>query len=301
MLSLTLAPFVVSDPAARIPHATLVGMGAAVVDDGELEYCMVDAVIELAYERGISLGVEGIPFDDVVRCAGVSMAKAKHRWKGRRDQLYWDALEQLAHRIDLPFPDDEGFIGDHAAFLAEFREGLEDRQMRRDVAVEIVRRGVMEDVRLLHDSEEWCAFRTVLKGKDRIADPQLRDSIFAKLTEVFEESMRERARTYAYFVDLFGFRLVRPLTGPEGFETMSRAVSVSLLGLLTMEDVGQKQLFDKFPMRAFGSSQTAEWSQAACMVATAIFAHIEPRPTEKWNAQRVQDFFNVVNKLGGVA
>lgn len=281
-------------------HATLVGMGVAGSDDGELEYCMVDAVIELAYERDISLGVEGIPFDDVVRCAGVPMAKAKSRWKGRRERLYWDALEQLSHRIDLPFPDDSSFIGDHAEYLRGFESQLEDRQVRRDLAVEVVRRGVMEDVRQLHESEEWCAFRTVLKGKDRIPDVELRDSIYAKLTEVFEESMKERARTYAYFADLFGFRLVRPLTGPEGFETLARAVAVCLLGLLSMEDVGQKQLFDPYPMRAFGSSNTAEWSQAACMVATSIFAHIEPRPTEKWTEQRVQDFFNVVDKLGGV-
>lgn len=274
-------------------------MSDARFQDGELEFCMVDAVIELAYERGISRGVDGIPFEDVVKCAGVPITKAKSRWKGRRHQLYWDALEQLSQRIDLPYPDEESLIGDAVELIQEHAGVLGDRQIRRDLAVELIRASVMEDVRLLHTSEEWCAFRMLLKAKDAIDDAKLRASIITKLTQVFEESMKERGRTYAAFADLFGFRLVRPLSGPDGFETLAQSVSVSLLGLLSMEEVGQQALFDTFPLRAFGSSNTAEWSRASIIVATSIFSHIEQRPTEKWTDQRIVDFMNSVNRLSG--
>lgn len=257
------------------------------MSDRETERRVLDAAVALVHEQGISTGLESIPFDEVVRQAGVSRTSAYRRWP-KRDHFYGDVLLELAGGTTLPAPE-TSILGPAADVVLDHAPRLDSTQGHRDLVVELLRVSIGADYQVVSTSPQWRTFTVLLASHQGITDPQVRDEVTAALASAERRVTDARARAYAQFTGLLGYRLVAPLAGPDGFELMSRAAGATMSGLLTRLTLGENATDTPRPMRAFGSTQPAQWDPAVYMVASTVLAYIEPDPGVQWTHTRIDD------------
>ncbi len=269
------------------------------LSDRETERRILDAAVALVHEQGISTGLEGIAFEAVVRRAEVSRTSAYRRWP-KRDHFYGEVLLTLASGTTLPAP--EGSVtGPAAGVVMDYAHRLESPQQRRTFVVELLRVSIGEDYRVVSTAPEWRTFTSLLASYRGIIDEGVRAAVAAALSAAERRSIETRARAYAQFTALLGYRLVPPLAGPDGFELMSRAAGATMTGLLTKLDLDDLDDLDgQAPRagRAFGSTESAEWTPAIYMIAATVLSYIEPDPGIEWTSARVDDLLAAITSYG---
>ena len=117
----------------------------------------------------------------------------------------------------------------------------------------------------------------------------LRAESAAELAATEDRYVLARARVYAQLSAILGYRLVPPLAGPDGFELMSRAAGAAIMGLVAKIGLGGPTYESPRYLRAFGSTDVAEWRPSIYIMASSIFSFIEPDPRTRWSRARVED------------
>lgn len=222
-------------------HSTIIGMvrysnRMARMTDRETEQRMLSAALSLVHDRGISTGLESLPFDEVIRAAEVSRTSAYRRWP-QRERFYGEVLTELARGATLPAPGEDLMIS-VANILAERAEHLDSPQDHRDLVVELLRVSIGADFDIVSTSPQWRTYRLLLASYQGISDPAVREAVTEALVESDQRAVTVRSRVYAQFAALLGYRLVAPLNGPDGFELMSRAAGASMMGVLAGSRLG---------------------------------------------------------------
>lgn len=263
----------------------------------ETEKRMMDAAIAMVHERGISTGLESIAFDEVIRRADVSRTSAYRRWP-TRDRFYGEILIELAQGASLPSPE-MNVSGQVTQAILDRADRLGSPQARRDLIVELLRVAIGADFELVSTSPEWRTYRLLLASYEGIADDDVRQAVIVSLTAAEHRALTARARVYAEFTALLGYRLIPPLAGPDGFEFMSRAAGAMMRGVLGLLTLGDTALQTPRPMRAFGTSTAAEWVPAVYMVTGTVLSYIEPDPGIEWDRQILDDLVTAVGRFSG--
>ncbi len=278
-------------------HSTIIGMvrysnRMARMTDRETEQRMLSAALSLVHDRGISTGLESLPFDEVIRAAEVSRTSAYRRWP-QRERFYGEVLTELARGATLPAPGEDLMIS-VANILAERAEHLDSPQDHRDLVVELLRVSIGADFDIVSTSPQWRTYRLLLASYQGISDPAVREAVTEALVESDQRAVAVRSRVYAQFAALLGYRLVAPLNGPDGFELMSRAAGASMMGVLARISLGDSSMQVPRPMRAFGSSTTTPWTPGVYMVTSTVLSYIEVDPGVVWDRSRIADILAAV-------
>lgn len=262
------------------------------MNDRETERRILDAAVVLVHEQGISTGLERIAFDEVVRRAEVSRTSAYRRWP-KRDQFYGEVLMKLASGTTLP-ASETTITGPAADVVRGYAQRLESPQEHRNLVVELLRVSIGRDYEVASTAPEWRTFTSLLASHQGITDDDVRDAVAAELVATERRSVEARARAYAQFTALLGYRLIPPLAGPDGFELMSRAAGATMTGLLTKLSLSDPT--DQAPrhMRAFGSTESAEWTPATYIITSTVLGYVEPDPGVAWSPTRVDDLLTAI-------
>lgn len=254
---------------------------------------MIETAVGLVQQKGIATGLESIAFDEVIRGAGVSRTSAYRRWP-TRERFYGDVLIELARGTALPLPT-MSVIEAAATSIRSNAEHLTSPHAHRDLVVNLLRTAIQADYDLISTSSEWRTYRILLASYEGIADDDVRTGVVGALAASERRAMDARARVYAEFTALLGYRLVPPLAGPDGFEFMSRAAGASMRGVLGIGALGDATLNSPRAMRPFGTSTATEWTPAIYMVAATVLSYIEPDPGIIWDRQRIDDLLSAVS------
>lgn len=266
-------------------------VGMARMSDRETEKRMLDTAVSLINERGIA----SIAFDEVIREAGVSRTSAYRRWAGK-DRFYADVLIKLAHGAGLPGP--EAHLGPVLSRLVLDRsDSLDSPDEVRSLLVEILRVSITADLDLVSSSPQWRTYQLLLGSYQGIEDPEVRRAVTEALADTDRRVAELRARVYAQFTALLGYRLRAPLSGPEGFEFMSRASGATMTGVLARNSLGDTEIRTPRPMRVFGANVAADWAPGAYMVAATVLTYIEPDPGVVWDRRRIDDMVAALRDL----
>lgn len=264
-----------------------VAMAGKRMSDRETEKRMLESAVSLVNERGVSTALESIAFDEVIREAGVSRTSAYRRWP-QRDLFYGEVLVELARGTALPGP--QGNLQTTLAQLVLDRaSNLGTARELHALLVELLRVSISADLDLVISSPQWRTYRILLASYQGIVDPQVRQAVTEALAGANQRVTDLRARVYAQFTALLGYRLRAPLSGPEGFEFMSQAAGATMTGVLARHSLGDTTVESPRPMRAFGVDEVAEWAPGAYMVAATVLTYIEPDPGVQWDRQRIDD------------
>ena len=255
------------------------------LSDEETARRVVDTATALVNRSGLTVGLDHISFEDVIRDAGVSRSSVYRRWP-YKDEFFADLLRELA-RAAVPatiVSEAEGMAGIRA-IAAVHPEWLDDAAHRRDLLIEFIRLGALHDFEAMLDSTEWRTYLALHATFMGVEDPQLREELAAGLAGSEERFVSAIARSWARMCALFGYRL-RPGLGAS-FEILARMASADLRGhvLLALADssVGAARL----RCVLFGASGEAEWSLPALAMAAIADAFLEPDPAQSWDAARI--------------
>jgi AcrR family transcriptional regulator len=262
---------------------TGLGRRARRLPDEELRRRMLRAAAAMVHRAGLTVSLDHISFEDVIRDAGVSRSAAYRRWP-YKDLFYGDLIEELAKEGAPP-----GIAQAEYALIqrvvGEFPGELDTAVQRHELLTELFRQLALLDFQALAGSPEWQTYIALQAAFNSIADAGRRESVRAALSASEQERRARVAAAWELLADLFGYR-IRPETGVS-FETLITLVDATLRGLVIMAQPAPGIAASLVSASPFGATTAREWSLPALGAASVATAFLEPDPAITWDGERV--------------
>ena len=244
---------------------------------------MLRAAVAMVHHAGLTVSLDHISFEDVIRDADVSRSAAYRRWP-YKDLFYGDLIEELAKEGAPP-----GIV--HAEYaliqqaVSEFPGELDTPGQRHELLTELFRRLALLDFQALADSPEWQTYVALQAAFNSIADAKRRDRVRAALAASEQERRARVAAAWELLANLFGYR-IRPETGAT-FDTLITLVDATLRGLIIMAQPVPGIAASLVSASPFGATTAREWSLPALGAGSVATAFLEPDPGIRWDDERV--------------
>jgi len=247
----------------------------------ETERRMLQTALAVVHKTGLTVSLEHISFEDVIREAGVSRTSAYRRWP-HKDLFFSDLVLALARD---PAP---GIFADEMDLVRRIVAGrldeLADPQARRSLLIEMFRQLAVLDFEALYASPGWRTYLALHATLLSLADSGLRGQIQAALAQAEQDHLARVARAWRLMAGLLGFRL-RPQAGVT-FETLAALVDAAMRGLvmtaLTVPDIAAHRT----TAQPFDAPEAGHWSLPALGLGAIASAFLEPDPEFTWDAAR---------------
>ena len=135
---------------------------------------MLRQVVAMVHHAGLTVSLDHISFEDVIRDADVSRSAAYRRWP-YKDLFFGDLIEELAKEGAPPGTvDAEYALIQHV--VAGFPGELDTPGQRHELLTELFRRLALLDFQALADSMEWQTYVALQAALDSITDSERRDT-----------------------------------------------------------------------------------------------------------------------------
>ena len=237
---------------------------------------MLDAALAALATDGLSLGLDQVRFEDVVRAADVSRTSAYRRWPAR-EQFVEDVLVELARGVDLvgvPV-----VVGERAAnLLAGHPDDLRSPAGRHELFVELVRLSFQADLEAMVASAHFRTYLALRHGFAQAAAPGLRERIATALAGSERRSVARGVAVLVGATGALGIRLAPPLVAPDGFEQLARSIVATSLGFVAEAVTDRGLLSIVHTAVAFGTTRPAPWTVPAFALTSLVLGHLEPDP-----------------------
>jgi AcrR family transcriptional regulator len=260
--------------------------------DEELQRRMLRAAVGMVHRAGLTVSLDHISFEDVIRDADVSRSAVYRRWP-YKDLFFGDLIEELAKEGAPP-----GIVEAEYALIRQVVTGfpgeLDTPGQRHELLTELFRRLGLLDFQALAGSAEWQTYVALQAAFNSIADGERRERIRGALAASEQERHARVAAAWALLADLFGYR-IRTETGAT-FRSLVTLVDAILRGLIIMAQPTPEIAESRISASPFGATTAQEWSLAALGAGSVAAAFLEPDPEVVWDDGRVARIRQV---LGG--
>ena len=263
------------------------------LSDQETERRMLAAARSLLAGSGLTVSLDHISFEDLIRAADVSRSTVYRRWP-YKDLFFSDLVKDLARTATPSLLAGEmalirQIVADHAAWL-------ETPEQRHSLVIELFRQLSVLDFEALSGSPEWRTYIALHATYLSLADDELRSQIQASLAQSERDHVARVAASWDLLAGLFGYR-IRPETGST-FEDLAALLDAAMRGLviaaMTVPEGGGRRT----RARPFGAAEEADWSLPALGLAGLASAFLEPDPHVQWDAGRVASVTRALTSLG---
>jgi AcrR family transcriptional regulator len=253
------------------------------LSDEELQRRMLRAAVAMVHHAGLTVSLDHISFEDVIRDADVSRSAAYRRWP-YKDLFFGDLIEELAKEGAPP-----GIVDAEYALIQQVVAGfpgeLGTPGQRHELLTELFRRLALLDFQALADSMEWQTYVALQAALNSITDSERRERVRAVLAASEQERQARVAAAWELLADLFGYR-IRPETGVT-FQTLITLVDAALRGLVIMAQPVPGIAAFRVSASPFGATTAQEWSLSALGAGSIAAALLEPDPAVEWDDERV--------------
>lgn len=246
---------------------------------------MLDAALAMVEESGLTVSLEHLSFEDVIRDAGVSRSAVYRRWP-HKEEFFSDLLREVA-KSERPsaVPDRETAMAAIRAWVCERAEWLHTPEDRHALVVEMLRLGALGDFEAIPSSAGWRTYVGLQATYLSLEDGELRDDVEQFLAES-DRAMAERiAGTLAYFAGLMGYR-VRPGLNAD-FHTIASVGIPTMRGTVIMGPSLPALTERTVHASPFGDGRDAEWSPLVVAMTGVVLTYLEPDPDVVWDDDRI--------------
>lgn len=249
--------------------------------DAETARRVLDTATAMVERNGLTVSLDHLSFEDIIRDSRVARSAVYRRWP-YKDLFFSDLLTELARRAPAAAGSD-GQAGEEALrrLTRERIDHFATPAGRQELCVEVLRLGALHNFEAMHASTQWRTYLALHATFHGLTDGALRREIQAAL-DAAERDLNDRiARSYQTLATVFGLRL-RPELHTT-FEELATQLGATMRGFV-LTALSRPDLADRQPRPgAFGTENTAEWSQPALGIAATALAFLEPDPDVNWD------------------
>ncbi|MEU5882535.1 TetR/AcrR family transcriptional regulator [Spirillospora sp. NPDC047279] len=256
------------------------------LSDEETEQRMLRAAMDMVGRSGLTVGLDHISFEDVIRDAGVARSAVYRRWP-YKDLFFSELLKELARGRSpvVGAPNDEAEAAVRRT-VAEHLDWLRTPALRRALVGEVLRRAAVRELETFHNAPEWRTYIALHATFLSLPGGELRTEVQAALTESERDLTRRIAGSYEYFTRLLGCRL-RPDLVDATFEVPATLANATMRGLVIMAPSNPGITGRTVRANPYGAPEAADWSQAALGIASVVLTFIEPDPDVEFDDERI--------------
>jgi len=252
------------------------------LSDAETEQRMLQAAVAMVSQTGLTVSLDHLSFEDVIRDADVSRSAVYRRWP-YKDLFFSDLVKELAKDATPTIVNDETEL--MRRVVAEHQDWLETAELRHGLVIELLRRLALFDFEAMYESARWRTYIALHATCMSLAEGELRDQVQSALTQSEQSRTARVAQAWEQLTGLFGYRL-RPELGAT-FETMATLLSATMRGLVIMALSDPGIAAQRTQASPFGAAGKKEWSLAATGIASIASAFLEPDVAVEWDDERL--------------
>ena len=252
------------------------------LSDQETRDRMLRAAMDMINRTGLTVSLDHIRFEDVIRGADVARSTAYRHWP-YKDLFFSDLVMELARSASPAIIADE--ISLIKQVLSEHLDWLETPQLRHGLILELIRRLALLDFQSILGSPGWRTYLALHATFSGLSDGELRDQVQAALAHAEADHVALVARAWHQIAALFGYRLRPELA--TSFETLATLLSATMHGLVITALSTPGIATHQTVASPFGAAGNQPWSLPAIGIAGIAMAFLEPDPTADWNDQRL--------------
>lgn len=268
-----------------IPGPTGVVRRRRRLSDEQTEQRMLQAALAMVNDAGLTVSLDHISFEDVIRDAGVSRSAVYRRWP-YKDLFFSDLLKELA-RGSSP-----AIAGDNLEASRSIRriildhlDWLKEPELRRALVAEVLRQGVLSEFEIFQESAAWRTYFALHATFLSLSDGDLRNDVRSALTTSEQDLTTRMAAAYEWIAGLIGLRLRPELDA--SFETVVNLANAVIRGLVIMAPSSPDIATQRIRANPFGAPEPAEWSRPALGVAGIVLTFLESDPAVEWDDKRM--------------
>src|SRR5262249_27394614 len=186
------------------------------LSDQETERRMLQTAADMVHRDGLTVSLDHISLEEVIRDADVSRSAVYRRWP-YKDLFFSDLGKELARGATPEIADDE--LALIRRIVAERLDWLGTPELRHGLVIELIRQLALFDFQALYGSARWRTYLALHATFLSLADGQLRDQVGEALARSERDRRTRVAQAWELLAGLFGYRL-RPELGAT-FETLA--------------------------------------------------------------------------------
>jgi AcrR family transcriptional regulator len=250
--------------------------------DRETEQRMLRTAVAMVRRDGLTVSLDSISLEDVIRDADVSRSAVYRRWP-YKDLFISDLVKELAKNATPEIVDGELEL--MRRILADHQDRLGTPELRHGLMVELFRQLALFDFETMYSSPGWRTYLALHATFLSLADGTLRDQVQAALAESERVQNTRVARAWRELTAIFGYRL-KPGSGVT-FETLATLLGATLNGLIIKALSTPGVAGHRVPACPFGAVTEQEWSMPALGLGGVAAAFLEPDPEIEWDERRL--------------
>jgi len=259
------------------------GRRARRLSDQETERRMLAAAVAMVQRTGLTVSLDHISFEDVIRDADVARSAVYRRWP-YKDLFFSDLVKELAREAIPPaLLDDEYEL--IRRVVAGHLDWLDTPELRASLVSELFRQAALLDFEAFCRSPEWRTYFALHATFMSLADGELRDQVQAALARSEEARLARIVRGWQYLTGLLGYR-VRPELGAT-LDTVVTLIDATMQGIVIMALAIPGMATHRTIAAPFGAAAPEEWSLPALGTASIAAAFLEPDPAIEWDSERI--------------
>lgn len=277
-----------------MPAPTGLGRRTRRLSEGETERRMLDTALAMVNRTGLTVSLDHLAFEDVIREAGVARSAVYRRWP-YKDLFLSDLVKQLAKAAIPSTADNAVMIDLIRQVVTEGQDRLATAEARHGVVLELFRQTALRDFQQLYGSAQWRTYLALHATFASLADGELREQIQHTLAESQQGFISRVATAWRQIAELFGYRLRPELAA--SYDTVATLASATARGLILMALSTPQLATYQARAKPFGATETRDWSLPALGLGSIASAFLEPDPTITWTDQRIATIRHVVDGL----
>lgn len=252
------------------------------LSEEETEQRMLEAALALVNRNGLTVSLDHLSLEEVIREAGVSRSAVYRRWP-YKDLFFSDLVKELAKNATPTIVEDE--IGVLREVVVERDDWFATQELRNGLVTEVIRRLAPLDFEILYESARWRTYLALNAAFASIADDEIREQVEIALAQSEQAHTARIAEAWERLADLFGFRLREDAAAT--FEALAVLLSATMRGLVITALSNPAIARHRVIASPFGAIEKEEWSLPAMSCASIAATFLEPDPTIDWGDNRI--------------